>query len=148
MSNGKPMSGNVFPIICGGESASELVKRGRYNWVNYEITDSRFPIESHAPVSRTIELVEFDRDSNSEEMLAEFARRGLERPTYEDAFAFGIVYPEEQRKHSVVFLHEPVQVGDNYDVLVLDGYDRDRYLRLRWLDYGWSRRCVFAAVRK
>lgn len=145
--NGKT-SGNVFSITCEGAKASELVRLGKYDWVNSDITDKRFPIEPHAPVSSTIELVEFDHDPDSEEVLVEFARRGLERPSYEDALAFGIAYPEEQRKHPVVFLHDPVQAGGSRDVLVLHGDDRGRDLDLDWFGSRWLRYDVFAAVRK
>lgn len=140
-------TGNVFSITCEGAKASELVKRGGYDWVNSDITDALFPIEPHAPVSRTIELVEFDYDHSSEEVLAEFARCGLERPTYEDALYFGIEYPEKQRECAVVFIHEPVLVCGGRGVLVLDGGDRGRDLFLGWFDGGWGRYYVFAAVR-
>lgn len=145
--NGKP-AGNSFSITCEGIKASELVRRGKYDWANDSITDTLFPIEPHAQETRMIELVEFDHDPGSEEVLAEFARRGLERPTPEDALAFGIAYPEEQRKHPVVFLHEPVLVDGFRSVLVLDGSDRERNLNLNWFAYRWNRYYVFAAVRK
>ncbi len=141
-------AGNCFRLMVGGRITSELVKRGRYDWVNSSITDTLFPIEKHAPVSRTIELVKFDYNPTSEEVLAEFARRGLERPTHEDALTFGSEYPEEQRKCPVVFLHEPVLVDGGRCVLVLDEDGRERSLGLDWFVDGWDRRYVFAAVRK
>lgn len=144
---GKPV-GNIFSLICEGTKTSELVKRGKYDWANDAITSEHFPIEAHPPVSRTVELVEFYHDPTSKEVLHEFARRGLERPTYEDALVFGVKYPEEQRKHPVVFLHEPVQVGGSRDVLVLDEGGRGRGLDLYWFDDGWNRSDVFPAVRK
>ncbi len=147
--NGK--TDNVFSVICEGSyKASELVARGNYDWANDWITDERFPIQKHAPVSRTIELVKFiNHDPTSEEVLAEFARRGLERPTYEDALYFGIQYPEEQRKRPVVFLHEPVLLPDDYrGVLVLRGYAGRRSLSLYWFGDHWGRDYAFAGVRK
>ena len=145
--NGKS-SGNVFSITCKWVKASELVAAGRYDWTDGSITDKKFPIESHASQSRQIELVEFDHDMTSDEVLAEFARRGLERPTYEDALTFGVEHPEEQRKHPVVFLHEPVRVGGDRRVVVLDGHDRKRDLILGWFDHRWYRDYFFAGVRK
>lgn len=138
----------TFSITCEGIKASELVKRGKYDWVNDSITDKLFPIEKHTPVSRVIELVKFNHNPTSEEVLAEFERLGLERPTCEDAFIFGIAYPEEQRKHPVVFLHETVRVGGGRCVLVLRERDHGRDLDLHWFDRGWRRFCVFAAARK
>lgn len=140
----------VFQLTLeGNATASELVKRGQYNWHNDWITDERFPIRSHDPMNRIVELVEFDHDPESEEVLAEFARRGLERPTYEDALYFGVQCPEEQRKRPIVFLHEPVLDPDgDRRVLVLGGGSDRRGLRLVWFGGRWDRRYVFAGVRK
>jgi len=145
--NDKP-AGNAFSITCEGVKASELVKRGKYDWVNHLITDKLFPIKSHSPQSRTLELVQFDRDVTSDEVFAEFARRGLKRPTYEDALVFGITYPEEQRKHPVFFLHEPVGVDGHRDVLVLSEGAGGRGLFLFWFGSRWGRSDVFAGLRK
>ena len=140
----------TFQITLAGDAtASELVLRGQYDWHNNWITDERFPIQSHEPIPRTIELVEFDHDPTSEEVLADFARRGLERPTHEDALCFGIQHPEEQRKHPIVFLHEPVlSPGVVRDVLVLRGIVGDRELHLCLFGGWWSSLFVFAGVRK
>lgn len=141
---------NVFRITCEGSyKTSELVMRGRYACSNDWITDERFPLQKHAPIGRTIELVSFDHNSALEEVLAEFSNRGLERPTYEDALYFGIEYPNEPRKHPIVFLHEPVQASPlgRGHVLVLNEHVDKRLLLLVWFGAWWYRSCVFAAVR-
>ena len=140
----------VFTITCeGAHKTSELIKLGKYDWSNDLVTDERFPIEKHPPVQRVIELVEFDHDPTSEDVLAELERRGLERPTHEDGLYFGIQHSDEQRKRPIVFLHEPVQgpIGSRL-VLVLDEGAGGRDLDLRCFDYRWFRDCVFAGVRK
>jgi hypothetical protein len=153
---------NVFSITCEGSyKTSELVAQGKYDWSDNRITDERFPIQPHAPVQRVIELIKFDHDPSSEEVLEEFERRGLERPTYEDALYFGIQHPDEQRKHHIVFLHEPVlgqypiltlhETFQDHDsirlVFVLREAPGRRYLELDPYVSRWSRRYVFAAVR-
>jgi len=142
--------GYVFKIVCQGSyTASELIRRGKYNWVNDQITDERFPIAEHAPTPRKIELVEFDYDPTSEEVLKDFRRRGLKRPTYEDGLYLGIQHPEEQKKRPIVFLHEPVQGSDgSLRVLVLHGRSGERRLRLGWFYGGWGRGYVFAGIRE
>lgn len=144
-------SREVFTLTLeGAYKVSELVKQGKYDWVNDWITDECFPLEFESlPMRHTIELVEFEHDSTSEEVLAEFERLELERPTYEDALYFGIQYPEEQRKYPIVFLHEPVQgpCGRRH-ILGLDERVGKRRLNLRWFDNGWLQKDVFAAVRK
>lgn len=139
-----------FSIRCEGNlKTSELVTRGKYDWVNDLITDGCFPLMMYTPVTRTIKLIEFTHDPSSLEVLAEFRRLGLERPTPEDALCFGIDYPDEQRKHSLVFLHEPGQgPGGGLCILVLTGGVGERYLELEWFDHRWSRGCLFAGVSK
>src|SRR3989338_1983059 len=141
---------NVFEILCKGQYiASELIRRGKYDWVNDQITDERFPIFEHATATRKIEFVEYDHDPTSEEVLKDFTSRGLKRPTYEDGFYFGIQHKEEQRKHLIVFLHEPVQDSDgSLYVLVLDGYSGWRELYLSCFGHRWHRHYVFAGARE
>ena len=144
----------VFLINCiGSYKTSELIRYGKYTWNNNWITDWRFPLEKHAPMSRTIEIVEFDHDSDSEEVLKEFGRCGLERPTYEDALYFGIQHPEEQKKHPIVFLHEPVlNLDGNFGVLALSEDGGLWHLPLSYLVPKWihisQASFVFASVRK
>ena len=141
----------VFTIKCEGSlKTSELVKAGKYDWSNNLITDELFPLQSHAPVARKIEFIEFcDHDPTSEEMISELTRFGLKRPTAEDALQFGIDQPEEQRKRSIVFLHEPVlDPRGSRRVLVLVGSAGERDLGLGWFSCRWDRRCVFAGVRE
>lgn len=146
----EPAVGNVFRINCmGSYKTSELVARGEYDCVNHLITDEYFPIEAHEPVTREIELVGFYDGPISKEVLAAFSRRGLDRPTAEDALCFGIDYPYKQRKRPIAFLHEPMQDSNgNHNVLVLDGDAGLRFLSLRRFDYEWRRYYLFAGVRK
>lgn len=145
-------TGEVFRLMIDGDkNASELVALAKYDWFNDWITDDHLPIKPHAPIEKVIEYVKFDRHPESEEVLAEFARRGLQRPAYEDALYFGLPYnyPDEQRRAPLVWLHEPVEVSDdNRYVLVSYGYDCGRSLRLYWFGRRWGRTCVFPAVRK
>lgn len=140
----------TFNVTLGGTSkTSELVKRCNYDWFNEWITDDHFPIQMHESVGRMVELVEFDFDPSSERIIEEFGRLGLKRPTYEDVLQFGLEYPGEQCKHSIVFLHEPVPDQDGrISVLALHMGVRRRGLGLYWFDARWGRQCVFAGVRK
>jgi hypothetical protein len=140
-----PLCGSIFRLMLWGNMTTEkLVQLGKYQWPNGWITDERFPLLQHDPIGRVVEYVEFDHDPTSDEVLAEFSRRGLERPTYEDALYFGIMYFDEQMKSPVVFLHEPVR----YRVLVLYKDLGKRGMRLRFFKNRWNRRCMFAGIRK
>ncbi|TSC56844.1 MAG: hypothetical protein Greene071421_354 [Parcubacteria group bacterium Greene0714_21] len=139
----------TFPITLEGSlKTSELVKQGK-EWFDDWITDGRFPIKEHAPLDRTIELLEFDHDPSNNQILEELLRRGLERPTYEHALYFGIKHPEEQRKRPIIFLHEPVRgKGGSLYVLVLREEAGHRGLYLYGFETSWNRGCAFAGVRK
>ena len=139
----------TFTITCeGSHTASELKELGKYNWSNDWITNEHFPLTKHEPEKRTIEFVKFDHDPSSKEVLAEFACRGLDRPTYEDAFYFGVQYPDEQRKRSIIFLHEPVMRPYSNPLVVELGSDvSDRDLGLYYFEGDWGRSFVFAGVR-
>lgn len=140
--------GTFHLTLEGNATASELVHRGRYNWHHRKIADRRFPIQQHDTMDRTIKLIEFNHDPISEEVLAEFTRRGLECPIPEDAFYFGIQHPDEQRKRPVVFLHEPVYCPDSHRyVLVLCAPSGIRKMCLYQHDHSWVHHFVFAGVR-
>lgn len=136
----------LYIIINDGTKASDLIRRGIYNWVHDDITDNSFPIAEHSSRARTIELLGFDHDMQSVDVLAEFYRLKRERPTYEDALTFGKDYPQVQTKNIVAFLHEPVQIRNDYGIIVLDGNNRKRTLDILRPAGKWSKQCLFAAV--
>lgn len=140
----------TLTITChGNATAEQLVAQGEYNGFNDLITNERFRIVPHDSVSRQIELIQFDHDVTSGEVISELERRGLERPSYEDCLCFGIQHPDEQRSYPIVFLHEPVQVPVGLPhVLVLGGGAGSRGLYLGWFVHDWPRHYVFGAVRK
>ena len=145
------MSKNVFRLtkIGDGRTTEELVRAGNYNHANQNINSRNFPVRSAKRGMREIVLLEFDHDSTSEEVLAEAAKQGLERPVYEDALYFGVEHPDVQRERLVVFLHEPWCDPDGLlDVLFLWSFAGYRRLSLYWFDDWWVRYYRFAFVRK
>lgn len=140
----------AFPIICdGSHTASELIVLGKYDSISDMITDKLFLLKKHSPRNKIIEFVSFNHyNPTFEEVLIEFARRGLERPDSEDAFYFGIQYPDEQKMLPIFFLHEPVHNSSgNRFILALGGGLNQRYLYLSDFDSKWYWHCVFAATR-
>ena len=140
----------VFTFAAGDKrSAKELLAAGKYDWVgDYArqfVEGKKFRL-ADKPEEVDMVLVEFGHDPTSDEVLAEFARQGLERPTEEDALRFGEKYPDEQKKYPIVFLHEPWQDphGDRRG-LVLGWRGRERELDYDWFDGRWFRYCRFAA---
>lgn len=123
---------DMYQLLLVGATALELVQLGTYGWHSDLITDNLFPLSPHEPVSRIIELIEFDHDPKTEEVLSDLARCGLERPTYEDALNTGAQRPEQQRKRPIVFLHEPVFASK----LLVDSPGRVLVLDENVIDYG------------
>ena len=148
----KPV-GETFTLTLWGQttSISELVELGNYYFFLKDwMTEGRFPLLKHRPVQRTIELVE--NRLQPFDIFSEFVQRNLERPTYEDALYFGIVYPWEKIKHPVVFLHEPVQ-GPSGELGVialtkLPSYARFLNILVIESQMKFPPSCIFAGIRK
>ncbi len=101
-----------------------------------------------AAIVRDIVLLDFDREVTAPDVINEAARRGLDRPWYEDALYFGIQYPDVQRGRPLVFLHEPwFGFFGRWDVLCLWSNAGRRELGLEGFDAVWSTTYRFAFVR-
>jgi hypothetical protein len=119
----------------GSRSTEQLVEAGRYGYAHSCVTSDNFPVRGGAARPAELVLLAFDRPVTAAEVLAEAARLGLERPTYEDALHFGAEHPEAQREHPVVFLHEPwVGFFGRRDVLSLWSNAGRRELGLEGFD--------------
>ena len=140
-------------LVGDGRTKEQMLAAGRYDWVGNVagvfIASPQFRWAT-APEEVDIELVEFDNDLTSEQVLAEFAKRGLEEPTEEDALRFGEKYPDVQNDFPIVFLHKANLWRDPHgylDVLVLRRHGAQRVLDCCWFDYRWRRYSRFAARR-
>ena len=129
----------------------DLVEAGAYGYAHSCVTSENFPVRAEratAPVSDVV-LLAFDRDVAAAEVLAEAARLGLERPSYEDALHFGVEHPAVQREHPVVFLHDPwVGYFGRRDVLCLWSNAGRRELGLEGFDDTWSSAHRFAFITR
>jgi len=92
---------------AGARSTEELVEAGGYGYAHSCVTSENFPARARAAGPAEIVLLRFEGAVTAAEVLAEASRRGLGRPSYEDALHFGAEHPEAQREHPIVFLHEP-----------------------------------------
>lgn len=140
----------TYPIVIGdGRSTEELVEAGRYAYAHSCVTSDNFPARPVAGARlREIVLLEFDHGVTADQVLAAAARAGLERPLYEDALHFGARYPDVQRGHPVVFLHDPwIGFFGRRDVLCLWSNGGRRELGLEGFDETWSPGHRFAFLR-
>jgi ribosomal protein S18 acetylase RimI-like enzyme len=128
-------------------STEQLVAAGGYGYAHSCVTSDNFPACAKAMGPAEIVLIGFDGAVTAAEALAEAARRGLARPTYEDALHFGAEHPEAQRAHPIVFLHEPwVGYFGRRDVLSLWSNAGRRELGLEGFDDRFAPDCRFAFV--
>src|SRR4029453_5377598 len=135
---------------CVG-STEQLVEAGAYGYAHSCGASENFPVRgdpSATPASEIV-LLAFDREITAGEVLAEAARLGLERPTYEDALHFGAEHPAVQREHPVVFLHDPwVGFFGRRDVLCLWSNAGRRELGLEGFDDTWGSAHRFAFIAR
>ena len=146
---GERAAGSYRITIGDGRSTEELVEAGDYAYAHSCVSSDNFPArQGDGRRAREIVLLEFDHDVTSDEAIAEAARLGLERPTYEDALYFGIEYPDVQRERRVVFLHHPwFGFFGRRDVLCLWTNAGRRELGLEGFDDRWTRNSRFGFVR-
>lgn len=105
--------GKQYVITVGGSVTTEEALKRPHGYVNRYINSENFPLRKGPESQRTLEVIkdsEFDHEPSKEEVIEEATRRGLRRPTYEDALRFDQQYREEQGWY--VFLHEPWQMPD------------------------------------
>ncbi len=123
------------------------MEAGGYGYAHSCVTSDNFPARAKAPGPVEILLIRFEGAVTAAEVLAEAARRGLGRPSYEDALHFGAEYPEAQREHPIVFLHEPwVGYFGRRDVLSLWSNAGRRELGLEGFDDRFGPDYCFAFV--
>ncbi|MBI3825640.1 MAG: hypothetical protein HY294_06580 [Candidatus Rokubacteria bacterium] len=139
----------AFPVTVDYHwSLDAMIKAGRYGWVNLDITAEHFPVKP-GPAEVSIELVHFDRVMSSDDVLAEFDRRGLRPATLPELLSFGAKYPEKQREFPIVALASVWRFWYGFrGVPFLWGLAGGRDLSLIWLDDWWIAHFRFAAVRK
>ena len=144
------MTAPRYRVTQGGPRTTEaLVEAGRYGYAHSCVTSENFPVRAGGPAPRDHEIVllAFAHLVNAAQVLAEAARLGLERPSYEDALYFGVEHPEVQQHHPVIFLHEPwVGFFGRRDVLCLWSNAGRRELGLEGFDDEWSPDHRFAFV--
>ncbi len=136
-----------FPVRVGGSrTMDEIVRAGGYDGVHSFIDQENFPLVPRPQAEVAVELVGLGRIATSAEGVAELHRRGLRRPTPEEAVCFGEQHPDAQRHRPIVWPHEPFAHPDgSRRLLVHFGGTGYRSLDL-YVDSAWGAYCVFAGV--
>ncbi len=143
-------AGNLFRLVVDyNQSLAEMIVRGKYDWVNFDISEKHFPVARRGTDELELQLVHLNRAVSSDEVLRELEKLGLRPATLPELLAFGAAYKEEQRKYPIVALGS-VWLGGfgRRDVAYLCGGASERYLDLDWFGHDWGLGWRFAAVRK
>jgi hypothetical protein len=130
-------------------SIEELVRFGKYDWANSDITSKHFSTKRTGKVGINVKLIHFNRVISSYEALREMDNLGYRPAEACELLAFGAKYPDVQREFPIIALGSVWQRldGARY-VLYLFRDDAERYAYLAWFGSGWGDRCRFAAVHK
>ncbi len=133
------------------QSLEGMIKAGKYDWVNSNITRDNFPTNHHGMQTIEVELIHFGKELTTQEIEVELENQSLRPATLKELLAFGAKYPDKQREYSIVALGsgwvDPI--GRRYvPYLVQDGDVRD--LNLSWDDpyFKWEGSYRFLAVSK
>src|SRR3990167_9025791 len=95
----------TYPLTVNySTSLKDLIKKGNYDYVNENITEINFPSEETGKSKIEVELLGFDRDISSKDVLVEIAAKGLQPLTLKELLYLGIKYPDLQRKDWIVAL--------------------------------------------
>lgn len=141
---------NVYRLTVNyDQSVEKAIKAGRYDWTNNDITSKNFPTKRSGTAEVDIELIHFNRDMNTDEVLAELDKRGLRPAELHELLKLGEKYPDLQREFPIIALGSVWQSsgGDRYcPCIYRDG--SKLYLDLIWIGSRWGGRCHFAALRK
>ena len=129
-------------------SVKELLKAGKYDWINEDITDKNFPSSENGEKEVEFGMFHFKRGMSSEDAIAEMKKAGYRRPaTMKELLSFGKNNPDLQREFPIVALGSVAKLNGHRRVscLVGDGSGRDAYLD--YFDGGWHDIYRFLAVR-
>jgi hypothetical protein len=129
-------------------SIEQLVKAGKYDYANSDITTANFKNEDVFDSKSEAILFHPDEAIESDEILTRFEKEDLRPATLRELLAFGAKYPNVQCEFPIIALGTVVRLDGDQLVAYLGRDDARRGLHLGWFDGGWSQRCRFLAFRK
>lgn len=136
-------------LVDFGMSIEELLKLGKYDWSNSDITSEHFPTKHVGKVETKVEFLHFDRNISSDEVLKEMDKMGYRPAEAHELLAFGEKYPDVQREFPIAALGSVWRLlGGRRSVVCLYWVAAKRGTGLSWFGGGWHDCWRFAAVRK
>jgi hypothetical protein len=141
-----------FPITVDySRTLEEMIKAGKYDYVNSSINSTNFPIDQSKSGTETLEAVIVHLDKyvkDTETVLKLMDKKGLRPATLPELLALGEQYPELQREPLLFALGSRSRLGVGWYIPCLDGWGGKRGLVLGWWSGVWNGGCRFLAFRK
>lgn len=135
--------------VLPGLSLAERIRRGKYDWMKKEnLQEEHFPVTVKQVGEWERKLFHFGRDIFSEEVIRLMKEDGFEAGAIGHILAFGEKYPKEQQRYVIVGLGSVATITGRRWVPALEGGERGRTIRRRWLGEKWGRHCRFLGVRR
>ncbi len=124
------------------KSLEQLIKSGKFTYVNSHITPENFPEEEIR--STEYKIFHFpSRIISSKDVIKEMEKEGYSPTNIYELLS----WPEWNGKDWVVGLGSSCVVGGGRNVPYLDGWGSERDLGLGWFERGWGDDYRFLAVR-
>lgn len=130
-------------------SLVQMIKAGKYEWVNNGITAEHFSIEGEGTQEKEVVLFHFNKVMTSDNVITEMKKQGFRPARIEELLALGEFHPDVQRQFPVVALGSAwpdPESNRGIPYLSWDGFGSS--LDLNWFGHEWRGGCRFLAVRK
>ncbi len=128
---------------------AQMITAGKYDWDDKDITQERFLLTGMGKQEKEITFFHFDRNMESDDVIAAMEKEGFRPADPEDVLAVGEQHSQLQRKYPIIALGKVWRdPGGRRSVVCLRECDSMRWLLLYWYGRSWFARCRFAAVRK
>ena len=141
-----------FPLTVDHDiSVEEMYSTGRYGGqAQPMISNKNFRHLREGVTTPMIDLVQFDHPGTTVERMRQLAFHG-ELADMDDMLAFGVIYPDEQRQHLIVFLGSSCEGpfgSPHFGYLGGSASQRICDLTMDETGYQWGPQYVFAVRRK
>lgn len=138
-----------FKIIVNYQrSLQQMIKAGKYDWVNDNITSEHFLVKGEGKQELTITLFHFNKSMTSDEVKTEMEKQDFRPANIEDLLSLGEKCPDLQKKFPIIALGSVWRTSGGHGASYLGWSCVRRHLDLYWLETDWDADWRFAALRK
>lgn len=127
------------------KTLAEMIRSGNYRWRDHAINNKHFQNK----LSLNVKLIHYDKIMKLDAVIRNLKIRGLRPATLPELLAFGVKYPEKQRRFRIVALGSTWKDSNGWRLVPsLDSDDFGRGLSLGFWSDLWGRGCYFLVVKK